>query len=281
MSVVKMAEATSPFPHANNNRPMLDPSRIRCARETAGFSKVELAKLLSVTPRTISNYEEEGAPLGKARSLADVLAVNPSFFTGLPEDPSIEDLVADRVWFRSLRKSSARQRKSAVGHGRNALLFFHWITNHFMLPDNDLEAHDFAANLLMPERRVEALLPHHASLQQILEAKRYFRVSAFAMAYRAHTLGRLTDWEYRSVCSELSARGYRTGEPKGIPMETSQVFTFIAQSNHAKGISTSTIAEETGLSTKELHGLSFGNLIAVTGGSESAEDVANRQLVHS
>ena len=140
--------------------------------------------------------------------------------------------------------------------------------------DAEKEAHDFAANLLMPERRVEALLPHHASVQQILDAKRYFRVSAFAMAYRAHTLGRLTDWEYRSVCSELSARGYRMGEPKGIPMETSQVFTFIAQSNHAKGISTSTIAEETGLSTKELHGLSFGNLIAVTGGSESAEDVA-------
>ena len=318
--------------------------------------------------------------MGKARSLADVLGVNPSFFTGLPGDPSIEDLAADRVWFRSLRKSSARQRKSAIGHGRNALLFFHWITDHFMLPDNDLpdcaeesispkqcaavlrdewgygenplpsmlnlaeahgirafsmpdvgrevdafsfvfdgvpyiavdthktperirfdiaheighllmheamftevdravrdaekEAHDFAANLLMPERRMEALLPHHASLQQILEAKRYFRVSAFAMAYRAHTLGRLTDWEYRSVCSELSARGYRTGEPKGIPMETSQVFTFIAQSNHAKGISTSTIAEETGLSTKELHGLSFGNLIAVTGGNKSAKDSA-------
>lgn len=380
MNVAKTVRLESPFPHADNSRPLLDPDRIRCARETAGFSKVELAKLLSVTPRTISNYEEEGAPLGKARSLADVLGVNPSFFTGLPGDPSIEDLAADRVWFRSLRKSSARRRKSAIGHGRNALLFFHWITDHFMLPDNDLpdcaeesispkqcaavlrdewgygenplpsmlnlaeahgirafsmpdvdrevdafsfvfdgvpyiavdthktperirfdiahevghllmheamfteadravrdaekEAHDFAANLLMPERRVEALLPHHASLQQILEAKRYFRVSAFAMAYRAHTLGRLTDWEYRSVCSELSARGYRTGEPKGIPMETSQVFTFIAQSNHAKGISTSTIAEETGLSTKELHGLSFGNLIAVTGGNESAKDSA-------
>ena len=78
--------------------------------------------------------------------------------------------------------------------------------------DAEKEAHDSAANLLMPERRVEALLPHHASLQQILEAKRYFRVSALAMAYRAHTLGRLTDWEYRSVCSELSARGYRTDE---------------------------------------------------------------------
>ena len=345
MNVAKTVRLESPFPHADDSRPLLDPDRIRCARETAGFSKVELAKLLSVTPRTISNYEEEGAPLGKARSLADVLGVNPSFFTGLPGDPSIEDLAADRVWFRSLRKSSARQRKSAIGHGRNALLFFHWITDHFpsmlnlaeahgirafsmpdvgrevdafsfvfdgvpyiavdthktperirfdiahevghllmheamfteadrAVRDAEKEAHDFAANLLMPERRVEALLPHHASLQQILEAKRYFRVSAFAMAYRAHTLGRLTDWEYRSVCSELSARGYRTGEPKGIPMETSQVFTFIAQSNHAKGISTSTIAEETGLSTKELHGLSFGNLIAVTGGNKSAKDSA-------
>lgn len=140
--------------------------------------------------------------------------------------------------------------------------------------DAEKEAHDFAANLLMPERRVEALLPHHATLSQILEAKRYFRVSALAMAYRAHALGRLTDWEYRSVCSELGARGYRTGEPKGISMETSQVFAFIARSNLAKGISTTTIAEETGLSANELHDLSFGNLIAVTGGNESAKDSA-------
>ena len=150
MNVAKTVRLESPFPHADDSRPLLDPDRIRCARETAGFSKVELAKLLSVTPRTISNYEEEGAPLGKARSLADVLGVNPSFFTGLPGDPSIEDLAADRVWFRSLRKSSARQRKSAIGHGRNALLFFHWITDHFMLPDNDLP--DCAEESISPKQ---------------------------------------------------------------------------------------------------------------------------------
>ena len=40
--------------------------------------------------------------------------------------------------------------------------------------DAEKEAHDFAANLLMPERRVEALLPHHASLQQILEGETIF-----------------------------------------------------------------------------------------------------------
>lgn len=372
MSMARTVRLESPFQRVDEARALLNPDRIRCAREAAGLSKVQLAEILDVTPRTIANYEEDGAPAGKGRMLADALGVRPSFFVVLPNEPAIEDLSMEQVWFRSLRKSTVKQRKSAVGHGRNALLFFRWITNHFHLPASDLpvedgasatpeqcaaalrgdwgygenplpsllslaeshgirlfgmpdvgrevdafsfvfdgvpyiavdthktperirfdiaheighllmhedsltesdmqlrdvekEAHEFASNLLMPKRRVEALVPHHASVRHILEAKRYFKVAAMAMAYRAHALERLTDWEYRSVCSELSVRGYRSGEPGGMKAETSQVFEFIARSNRDRGISTNTIAEETGLSTKELHGLSFGNLLAVTGG---------------
>lgn len=375
MSVVKTVRLESPFQHADEVQPTLSPDRIRCARETAGLSKVQLAESLGVTTRTIANYEEDGAPSSKGYALAEVLGVRPSFFSVLPDEPPIEDLSSEQVWFRSLRKSTVKQRKSAVGHGRNALLFFRWITDHFKLPEDDLpiedgisatpvecamvlrgdwgfgenplpsllslaeshgirvfsmpdvgrevdafsfvfdnvpyiavdmsktperrrfdiaheighlvmhatslteserrlrdvekEAHEFAENLLMPERRFKSVVPAHASLDQILSAKRYFGVAAMAVAYRAHALGRLTDWEYRSVCSALSARGYRSGEPKGIKPETSQVFEFIVRSNRDKGISTNTIAEETGLSSKELHGLSFGNLMAVTGGNNS------------
>lgn len=382
MSVVRMTSLESPFPRADSNGPSLNPDRIRCARETAGMSKVQLADVLGVTPRTIANYEEEGAPAAKSRLLAEALGVMPSFFSVLPSESAIEDLSMEQVWFRSLRKSTTRQRKSAVGHGRNALLFFRWITDHFLLPECDLpmgeeiasspvqyavalrgdwgygenplpdmmrlaeshgirlfglpdvgrevdafsfmfdgvpyiavdthktperirfdiaheighllmhetsltesdlngrdvekEAHEFASNLLMPERRVASMIPHHASLKQILEAKRYFRVSAAAMAYRAHALGRLTDWEYRSVCSELSVRGYRSGEPDGIKREDSQVFRFISDSNRRKGISSSTIAEETGLTGKELHDLSFGNLLTVIEGSSTGSRLSSR-----
>lgn len=383
MSVAKTVRLESPFQHADEVKPTLSPDRIRCARETAGLSKVQLAEALNVTTRTIANYEEDGAPSSKGHALAEVLGVRPSFFSVLSNEPAIEDLSPEQVWFRSLRKSTVKQRKSAVGHGRNALLFFRWIEDHFRLPEDDLpvedgvsatpaecamalrgdwgygenalpsilslaeshgirvfsmpdvgrevdafsfvfggvpyiavdmsktperrrfdiaheighlvmhatslteserglrdvekEAHEFASNLLMPRRRFKAMVGKHASLSDIFKAKRYFGVAAMAVAYRAHALGQLTDWEYRSVCSYLSAHGYKSGEPKGIKPETSQVFEFVARSNRDKGISTNTIAEETGLSSKELHGLSFGNLMAVTGKNGFAM-VANNEF---
>ena len=383
-NVMRMEMWPSPFPQDNERRLPLDPTRIRCARETAGLSKVELARLLSVDPRTVTNYETEGAPQSKITALAESLGVMPSFFTVHPSDPAIEDLAETQVWFRSMRKSTARQRKSAVGHGKSALLLFHWIENHFKLPHNDLpmedtaqmpprssalmlrgdwgygenplpgmislaeshgirvfslpsvgkevdafsfvfagqpyiavdahktpervrfdiaheighlvmheasmseldagtrdiekEAHDFASNLLMPERRVRALIPHHAVIDDIFKAKKYFGVAAMAMAYRAHALERLTDWEYRSMCSQLTSMGYRTAEPEGIGAEKSQVFDFVVNTNHAKGVSVNTVSEETGLTSQELHGLSFGNFMTVTsgGGRATGGDVANK-----
>ena len=275
----------SPFPNGNRSHRTLNPDRIRCARETAGLTKFELAVRLDVTPRTVANYEQIGAPVSQLNGLSQILGVMPSFFTVLPSDPQIEDLSESQVWFRSLRKSTVRQRRSAIGHGRNALLFFRWVEDHFRLPRYDLpygdsatlapqqaasmlrgvwgygenplpsmtslaeshgirlfslpavgkevdafsfvfhnipyvavdlqktaerirfdiaheighlllhegllsegpssavrdvesEAHLFAANLLMPERRVRALVPIHATVRQLLEAKKYFKVSA-------------------------------------------------------------------------------------------------------
>jgi Zn-dependent peptidase ImmA (M78 family)/transcriptional regulator with XRE-family HTH domain len=367
-----MEMSTSPFPYDEQQRVLLNPERVRCARETACLSKSQLAGLLGVTPRTIANYENDGAPESQARELSLALDVRPSYFIVHPHDPEIEELSDTQVWFRSVRKSTVRQRKSAVGHGRNALLLFRWVTDHFRLPESDLpvedgahmspqeaayalrgdwgygenalpdmtalaeahgirlfslpsvgkevdafsfvfegnpyvavdlqktaervrfdiaheighlmmhepaldelavsgarrdiesEAHSFAANLLMPERRVKSMISSHASLNQILEAKRYFKVSAMAMARRAHELGRLSDWDYRAMCSNLTAKGFRSGEPDGIKLEQSKIFRFIAKTNQSNGISTTTISEETGLWTDELHDLSFGNLMGVT-----------------
>lgn len=113
MSVVKM-ELPSPFPR-DEQKASLNPERIRCARETAGLSKVQLAESLGVTSRTVANYEEVGAPVSQAAVLADALQVMPSFFSVSSHAPLIEDLSEGQVWFRSLRKSTVRQRRSAVG----------------------------------------------------------------------------------------------------------------------------------------------------------------------
>ena len=85
MSVVKTVRLESPFQHADEVQPTLSPDRIRCARETAGLSKVQLAESLGVTTRTIANYEEDGAPSSKGYALAEVLGVRPSFFSVLPD----------------------------------------------------------------------------------------------------------------------------------------------------------------------------------------------------
>lgn len=137
--------------------------------------------------------------------------------------------------------------------------------------DIESEAHSFAADLLMPKRRVLGMVPTHASVSQILAAKHYFKVSAMAMARWAYELGRLSEWEYRQACSELTVQGYKNGEPRGLRPERSKVFHFVADTNRQKGISVSTVSEETGLVPKELHGLSFGNIWAVTGGSSLSQ----------
>lgn len=390
MTMMKATTSPSPFPH-DRSANALDPIRIRMAREAAGLSKVELARTLDVTPRTIANWEEDGAPAFQISPLASALDVMPSFLSVLPGSPAIGDLSEQQVWFRSLRRSTMKQRRSAMGHGRFALLFFQWIEDHFRLPACDLpyedtismspeqaattlradwgygenplpsmmslveahgirlfslppigkvvdafsfvfndtpyiavdvqktaerirfdiaheighlvmhtaavsenrgadsmqevwrdfegEAHSFASNLLMPAQRVKGIVPNHATVPQLLEAKKYFRVSAMAMTRRAHDLGRLSDWEYRSACSELTARGYRTAEPGGMKPEQSQVFRYVARSNRGRGISTRTISEETGLTPGELHDLSFGNLLAVAGDGSAAQAPLQRYAV--
>ena len=147
------------------------------------------------------------------------------------------------------------------------------VTNYEEVGTRDIEgeAHSFAAHLLMPKRRVLGMVLTRASVSQILAAKRYFKVSAMAMARRAYELGRLSEWEYRQICSELTVQGYKSGEPRGLRPEQSKVFRFVADTNRQKGISVSTVSEETGLVPKELHGLSFGNIWAVTGGSSLSQ----------
>lgn len=380
-----MMGSESPFQQGNQVRPLLDPERIRSARETLGLSKTQLAERLGVTPRTVMNYEKDGAPFINVEIIARALEVMPSFLTALPKDPKIQDLTLDQVWFRSMRKSTVTQRKEAVGHGRNSLLLFRWIGEHFVLPkfdfpaegdaslspeaassalrgvwgfgenplpsmmkiaeakgvrlfslpsvgkevdafsfifgsepyiavdvtkspervrfdiaheighllmhattrsenapsnDADMEsqAHAFASNLLMPQRRVLSVIPSHPSMEQIFSAKRYFGVSAFALVRRIHELRLLTDWEYRSVCSWLGRNGYRTSEKNGIDPEFSTIFQFVTRTNREKKISVSTVSEETGLRDGELHALSFGNFFAVKGGDDQGWNAVGPQL---
>lgn len=97
--------------------------------------------------------------------------------------------------------------------------------------DIEREADRFASSFLMPRADILANMPRFITVQNIIEAKLRWKVSAMALAYRLRNLSRISDWQYRSIIIELAKKGYKKSEPIGIEKETSalwsQIFTYL------------------------------------------------------
>ena len=91
-----------------------------------------------------------------------------------------------------------------------------------------------------------------------------------AMAYRLHQLKRLSEWQYKSICIDLTKRGYRTGEPNGIGREKSKVWRQVLTMLWQERVTKADIARELGLPLGEVEGLIW-SLTADDGGSERQE----------
>lgn len=93
----------------------------------------------------------------------------------------------------------------------------------------ELEANRFAAAFLMPEEDVRARMPRLITTDLVIKAKKRWRVSAMALAYRLSHFEKpmLTEWQYRSICIDLGKRGFRSGEPEGIARESSALWKMV------------------------------------------------------
>lgn len=89
--------------------------------------------------------------------------------------------------------------------------------------ERESEANRFAAAFLMPRSSVLAQSMSGASIERILAARSYWKVSAMALTHRLHELHLLNNWQYRTTCVTLSDQGYRSSEPGGIIPESSQL----------------------------------------------------------
>jgi Zn-dependent peptidase ImmA (M78 family)/transcriptional regulator with XRE-family HTH domain len=142
-------------------------------------------------------------------------------------------------------------------------------------PEAEQEANRFAAAFLMPRASVLARGLANAGIDRILAAKSTWRVSAMALTHRLHELDLLSEWGYRTACVDLSRRGYRTGEPGGIPRETSPLLDTVFHALRREGTTPAAIARELHLTVEELNRHVFGLIpTAITGGS--ARTAANR-----
>lgn len=335
----------------------IDPSRITLARQRRGLSMTALAAELRLTPRALSSYERDGAPVARAALLAEVLSVPPSFFLRGPVD-LIEE---SRVAFRARRRTAAYQRAAATAAGRIGIEFYEWLLERFTVPAPDLpdldhedphlaagalrarwgvstgalpnlvhlseahgirvltlppgaqqvdafslwhdevpyvflsttkspersrfdlaheighlvmhsrsggsadierEADAFASTLLMPRHELRTRIGRDAAVPQILQVKQQLKVSAMALNRALHGDCLMSDWTYRQNCIRLTQMGYRSGEPSGIARERSRVFQFMFSALKERALSARHIAHELGLTSADLHDLTFG--LAVT-----------------
>lgn len=128
--------------------PLTDPHRVRRAREARSLTQAELAKAVTeLTGRTLSapaiSQIERGATKPSPETLgglAHALRYPPAFFatrfnaTGRPEpDPY--------GFFRSLRTTSARDRRSALAHAFLVHDLVVVLERHLRLPDLDVPKH--------------------------------------------------------------------------------------------------------------------------------------------
>jgi Zn-dependent peptidase ImmA (M78 family)/DNA-binding XRE family transcriptional regulator len=116
----------------------------------------------------------------------------------------------------------------------------------------ELDANSFASAFLIP---ADGLLPQivsRPSLTDVMTLKKYWRVSAAAMAYRLHKLGRVTDWQYRSWMVDLTQRGFRTDEPDGLPREQSSLLRQVLALARADGWTLDRISAHLGIPAADL-----------------------------
>jgi Zn-dependent peptidase ImmA (M78 family)/DNA-binding XRE family transcriptional regulator len=117
------------------------------------------------------------------------------------------------------------------------------------------EANAFASAFLMPAKDVRATVSRRITVDTVLRAKKRWRVSAMAMAYRLNSLGLLSDWQYKSICIELGKRGYRASEPGGIDREPSVIWRKVLTQLWSEKTTKNDIANALHLPLDELEGL--------------------------
>lgn len=81
-------------------------------------------------------------------------------------------------------------------------------------PKVEAEANAFAAAFLMPKSAIKEEAPRHFMLDDVLPLKAEWRVSVASYVKRLHSVGAISDWQYRDGFIEMGARGWRTSEPR-------------------------------------------------------------------
>lgn len=139
-------------------------------------------------------------------------------------------------------------------------------------PEMERQADAFAAAFLMPKESVVANQPPAYTIKYLMKLKHYWGVSLAAMAYRFHSEGLISEWNYRTLCIDISRNGYRSKEPEPMEREISQLLTKVLDFLHTQNQGRQAIAQSLSLSVDEINALTFQlTPLSVVKGEASAE----------
>lgn len=124
--------------------------------------------------------------------------------------------------------------------------------------EHEAEAQAFGGAFLLPTPAVVATGLRNPRLGQILDLKQAWQVAAVLFVKRLHDVGLLGDWAYRNLMIELSQRGYRSGEPNGIPRESSRFLAGALAELRRDGTSVRDVAHALRLAPEDLRQSLFG-----------------------
>lgn len=156
--------------------------------------------------------------------------------------------------FLNTLKTAERSRFDASHELAHLILHRHTGSSHV---GAEAEADAFAAAFLMPREDLLAEMPRVRSVQEIIEKKRRWGVSAAALAYTLHKMGKISDWHYRSYCIYLGKFG-RNNEPNPMARESSQIWEKVLTDLWRQGKPLSKLASELLVPERELSSLLFG-----------------------
>lgn len=112
--------------------------------------------------------------------------------------------------FLNTVKTAERSRMDAAHELAHLVLHAH--TGGPSSKGEEDEAKAFASAFLMPGPAVAATMPKRISLATIIDAKQRWGVSALAYVHRLWTLGRITKWQYSTLCIQIKS-AHPTSEP--------------------------------------------------------------------
>lgn len=118
------------------------------------------------------------------------------------------------------------------------------------------EANQFASEFTMPRDDVRSHIRGFVDANLILELKKRWRVSAFALLRRVRDLELLfSDSHYTRLCIELTRRGFRTDEPGGMSRQASKMWGKILSHLWTKHVTLDHIAGELSYPIDEINNL--------------------------